>query len=175
MVITGCHTYYSFISWNPGHRKNVIGRKDCHFLSETGSHAVRGDHGPWSPCLYFTGTKSVDVGLHAVIFVPGTEPRPLSCSLWAVPTFILTSFLLLGSRTVSSWEETPQVPRLPPPVHKTKVPIAMASSLFKAHELPSSHLQGSGLSTGSPERGKQDRVCQEKKRKCLRPFPSDHS
>lgn len=40
-----------------------------------------------------------------------------------------------GSRTVSSWEETPQVPRLPPPVHKTKVPIAMASSLFKAHEL----------------------------------------
>ncbi|KAK7827525.1 hypothetical protein U0070_026731 [Myodes glareolus] len=58
-----------------------------------------------------------------------------------------------GSRTVSSWEEAPQVPRLPPPVHKTKVPIAMASSLFRAHELPSSHLQGSGLSTGSPERG----------------------
>ncbi|XP_041521748.1 centrobin isoform X7 [Microtus oregoni] len=58
-----------------------------------------------------------------------------------------------GSRTISSWEEAPQVPRLPPPVHKTKVPIAMASSLFRAHELPSSHLQGSGLSTGSPERG----------------------
>ncbi|KAM7333640.1 hypothetical protein ACRRTK_006960 [Alexandromys fortis] len=58
-----------------------------------------------------------------------------------------------GSRTVSSWEEAPQVPRLPPPVHKTKVPIAMASSLFRAHELPSSHLQGSGLSSGSPERG----------------------
>lgn len=58
-----------------------------------------------------------------------------------------------GSRTVSSWEEAPQVPRLPPPVHKTKVPIAMASGLFRAHELPSSHLQGSGLSTGSPERG----------------------
>lgn len=61
-----------------------------------------------------------------------------------------------GSRTVSSWEEAPQVPRLPPPVHKTKVPIAMASSLFRAHELPSSHLQGSGLSTGSPERGTED-------------------
>ncbi|XP_038183799.1 centrobin isoform X5 [Arvicola amphibius] len=58
-----------------------------------------------------------------------------------------------GSRTVSSWEEAPQVPRLPPPVHKTKVPIAMASSLFRAHELPSPHSQGSGLNTGSPERG----------------------
>ncbi|XP_028725263.1 centrobin isoform X2 [Peromyscus leucopus] len=58
-----------------------------------------------------------------------------------------------GSRAVSSWEEVPQVPRLPPPVHKTKVPLAMASSLFRVHELPSSHLQGSGLSTGSPERG----------------------
>ncbi|XP_034363243.1 centrobin isoform X2 [Arvicanthis niloticus] len=58
-----------------------------------------------------------------------------------------------GSRAVSSWEEAPQVPRLPPPVHKTKVPLAMASSLFRVHELPSSNLQGSGLSTGSPERG----------------------
>ncbi|XP_051036250.1 centrobin isoform X2 [Phodopus roborovskii] len=58
-----------------------------------------------------------------------------------------------GPRTVSSWEEAPQVPRLPPPVHKTKVPLAMASSLFRAHEFPSSHLQVSGLSTGSPERG----------------------
>uniref|UniRef100_A0A8C6W3H8 Centrobin, centrosomal BRCA2 interacting protein n=1 Tax=Nannospalax galili TaxID=1026970 RepID=A0A8C6W3H8_NANGA len=57
-----------------------------------------------------------------------------------------------GSQTVPSWEEAPQVPRLPPPVHKTKVPLAMASSLFRAHELPSSHYQGSGLSTGSPER-----------------------
>lgn len=153
----------------------MIGRKDCHFLSETGSHAVRGDWGPRSPCLYFPGTESVNVGFHAVIFVLGTEPRPLSCFLWAVPTFIRTSVLLLGSRTVSSWEEAPQVPRLPPPVHKTKVPIAMASSLFRAHELPSSHLQGSGLSSGSPERGKQARVCQEKERKCWRPFPSDHS
>ncbi|KAL1778902.1 centrobin isoform X1 [Sigmodon hispidus] len=58
-----------------------------------------------------------------------------------------------GSRVVPSWEEAPQVPRLPPPVHKTKVPLAMASSLFRVHELPSAHLQGSGLSTGSPERG----------------------
>ncbi|GAB1296284.1 Centrobin [Apodemus speciosus] len=58
-----------------------------------------------------------------------------------------------GSRAVSSWEEAPQVPRLPPPVHKTKVPLAMASSLFRAHELPSANLQGSGLSPGSPERG----------------------
>ncbi|XP_005067619.1 centrobin isoform X2 [Mesocricetus auratus] len=58
-----------------------------------------------------------------------------------------------GSRTASSWEEAAQVPRLPPAVHKTKVPLAMASSLFRAHELPSTHLQGSGLSTGSPERG----------------------
>lgn len=58
-----------------------------------------------------------------------------------------------GSRAVSSWEEAPQVPRLPPPVHKTKVPLAMASSLFRVHELPSSNLQGSGVSTGSPEKG----------------------
>ncbi|XP_038941903.1 centrobin isoform X1 [Rattus norvegicus] len=57
-----------------------------------------------------------------------------------------------GSRAVSSWEEAPQVPRLPPPVHKTKVPLAMASSLFRVHELPSSNLQGSGVSTGSPEK-----------------------
>uniref|UniRef100_A0A8C5LFH9 Centrobin, centrosomal BRCA2 interacting protein n=1 Tax=Jaculus jaculus TaxID=51337 RepID=A0A8C5LFH9_JACJA len=46
-----------------------------------------------------------------------------------------------GPRTVPSWEETPQIPRLPPPVHKTKVPLAMASSLFRVHELPSSHSQ----------------------------------
>ncbi|XP_012511198.1 PREDICTED: centrobin isoform X3 [Propithecus coquereli] len=58
-----------------------------------------------------------------------------------------------GPLTVPSWEECPQVPRLPPPVHKTKVPLAMASSLFRVHELPSSHLQGSGPSSGSPERG----------------------
>ncbi|XP_045442509.1 centrobin isoform X5 [Pipistrellus kuhlii] len=55
--------------------------------------------------------------------------------------------------TVPSWEEAPHVPRLPPPVHKTKVPLAMASSLFRAHELPSTHLQSSGPSSGSPERG----------------------
>lgn len=44
------------------------------------------------------------------------------------------------------------MPRLPPPVHKTKVPLAMASSLFRVHGLPSTNLQGSGLSTGSPEK-----------------------
>ncbi|KAL0596918.1 Centrobin [Plecturocebus cupreus] len=59
-----------------------------------------------------------------------------------------------GPLTVPSWGEAPQVPRLPPPVHKTKVPLAMASSsLFRVHELPSSHSQGSGPSSGSPERG----------------------
>ncbi|XP_008060549.1 centrobin [Carlito syrichta] len=58
-----------------------------------------------------------------------------------------------GPLAVPSWEEAPQVPRLPPPVHKTKVPLAMASSLFRVHELPSSHSQGSGRSGGSPERG----------------------
>ncbi|XP_016077976.1 PREDICTED: centrobin isoform X1 [Miniopterus natalensis] len=56
--------------------------------------------------------------------------------------------------TVPSWEEAPQVPRLPPPVHKTKVPLAMASNLFRVHELPSTHLQSSGPSSGSPERGR---------------------
>ncbi|XP_015418069.1 PREDICTED: centrobin isoform X2 [Myotis davidii] len=55
--------------------------------------------------------------------------------------------------TVPSWEEAPHVPRLPPPVHKTKVPLAMASNLFRVHELPSAHLQSSGPSSGSPERG----------------------
>nr|XP_055160979.1 centrobin isoform X4 [Nyctereutes procyonoides] len=54
---------------------------------------------------------------------------------------------------VPSWEEAPPVPHLPPPVHKTKVPLAMASSLFRGHELPSSHSQSSGPSGGSPERG----------------------
>ncbi|KAM5149561.1 centrobin isoform 4-T4 [Callospermophilus lateralis] len=58
-----------------------------------------------------------------------------------------------GPPTVPSWEEAPQVPRLPPPVHKTKVPLATASSLFRVQELPSSHSQGNGPSTGSPERG----------------------
>lgn len=65
----------------------------------------------------------------------------------------LISFLLLVPLTVPSWEEAPHVPRLPPPVHKTKVPLAMASNLFRAHELPSTHLQSSGPSSGSPERG----------------------
>lgn len=74
------------------------------------------------------------------------------------------SFLLLGPRTVPSWEEASQVPRLPPPVHKTKVPLAMASSLFQVHELPSSYPQGSGPSTGSPEKGKQAMVYQERER-----------
>ncbi|XP_014645020.1 PREDICTED: centrobin [Ceratotherium simum simum] len=58
-----------------------------------------------------------------------------------------------GPLTVPSWEEAPQVPRLPPPVHKTKVPLAMASSLFRVHELPSTHSQSTGPSGGSPERG----------------------
>ncbi|XP_002748010.3 centrobin isoform X1 [Callithrix jacchus] len=58
-----------------------------------------------------------------------------------------------GPLTIPSWGEAPQVPRLPPPVHKTKVPLAMASSLFRVHELPSSHSQGNGPSSGSPERG----------------------
>nr|XP_012312947.1 centrobin isoform X1 [Aotus nancymaae]XP_012312948.1 centrobin isoform X1 [Aotus nancymaae] len=58
-----------------------------------------------------------------------------------------------GPLTIPSWGEAPQVPRLPPPVHKTKVPLAMASSLFRVHELPFSHSQGSGPSSGSSERG----------------------
>ncbi|XP_004857523.1 centrobin isoform X4 [Heterocephalus glaber] len=58
-----------------------------------------------------------------------------------------------GPQTVPSWEEASQVPRLPPPVHKTKVPLAMASSCFRVHEVPSSYSQGSGPSTGSPEKG----------------------
>lgn len=74
------------------------------------------------------------------------------------------SFLLLGPLTGQSWEEAPQVSRLPPPVHKTKVPLAMASSLFRVHELPSTHSQSSVPSSGSPERGKQVMVYQEIKR-----------
>ncbi|KAB0401799.1 hypothetical protein E2I00_020014, partial [Balaenoptera physalus] len=58
-----------------------------------------------------------------------------------------------GPLTAASWEEAPQAPRLPPPVHKTKVPLAMAPSLFRVHELPSAHSQSSGPSVGSPERG----------------------
>lgn len=67
------------------------------------------------------------------------------------PTDLLPS--KSGARTVPAWEDAPQVPRLPPPVHKTKVPLTMASSLFRAHEPPSSQSQGSGPSSGSPERG----------------------
>ncbi|KAM5306293.1 centrobin isoform 2-T4 [Glossophaga mutica] len=59
-----------------------------------------------------------------------------------------------GPLPVPSWEEAPQVPHLPPPVHKTKVPLAMASNLFRVHELPSTHLRSSGPSSGSPERGR---------------------
>ncbi|KAG8507125.1 Centrobin, partial [Galemys pyrenaicus] len=58
-----------------------------------------------------------------------------------------------GPLTVPSWEEAPLVPRLPPPVHKTKVPLAMASSLFRVHELSSTHSQGTAPRGGSPERG----------------------
>ncbi|KAM6163441.1 centrobin [Rhynchocyon petersi] len=58
-----------------------------------------------------------------------------------------------GPLTGPSWEEAPQVPRLPPPVHKTKVPLAMASSLFRVPELPSTHSHDSGPSGGSHERG----------------------
>ncbi|XP_063512353.1 centrobin isoform X7 [Pongo pygmaeus] len=68
-----------------------------------------------------------------------------------------------GPLTVPSWEEAPQVPRIPPPVHKTKVPLAMASSLFRVHELPLSHSQGSGPSSGSAERGEHVLVYQGKK------------
>lgn len=65
-----------------------------------------------------------------------------------------TSFLLPGLLAGPSWEEAaPHVPHLPPPVHKTKVPLAMASSLFRVHEPPSSHSQSSGPGGGSPERG----------------------
>ncbi|XP_036751883.2 centrobin isoform X4 [Manis pentadactyla] len=58
-----------------------------------------------------------------------------------------------GPLTIPSWEEASRVPRLPPPVHKTKVPLAMASSLFRVHELPSTQSQSSGPGNGSPERG----------------------
>ncbi|XP_066220906.1 centrobin isoform X2 [Saccopteryx leptura] len=58
-----------------------------------------------------------------------------------------------GPLTVPSWEEAPQVSRLPPPVHKTKVPLAVASNLLRAHELSSAHLQSRGPSSGVPERG----------------------
>ncbi|XP_047563707.1 centrobin isoform X3 [Lutra lutra] len=58
-----------------------------------------------------------------------------------------------GPLAVPSWEEAPRVPHLPPPVHKTKVPLAMASSLFRAHELPSSQSQSSGPSGSSPDTG----------------------
>lgn len=63
-----------------------------------------------------------------------------------------------GPMTIPSWEEAPLVPRLPPPVHKTKVPLAMASSLFRVHELPSTHSQGTAPRGGSPERGGDGRT-----------------
>lgn len=74
------------------------------------------------------------------------------------------SFSLPGPLTLPSWEETSQVPRLPPPVHKTKVPFAMASSLFRAHELPSTRSQGNGPGGGSPEKGKLLMVYREREK-----------
>ncbi|XP_006899208.1 PREDICTED: centrobin isoform X2 [Elephantulus edwardii] len=58
-----------------------------------------------------------------------------------------------GPLPVPSWEEAPPVPRLPPPVHKTKVPLAVVSSLFRVPEFPPTHSQSSDPSGGSPEGG----------------------
>ncbi|KAK2507501.1 hypothetical protein MC885_008700 [Smutsia gigantea] len=57
-----------------------------------------------------------------------------------------------GPLPIPSWEEASRVPCLPPPVHKTKVPLAMASSFFRVHELPPTQSQSSGPRDGSPER-----------------------
>lgn len=76
----------------------------------------------------------------------------ISLSLAPLPDCRISSFLL-GPLAVPSWEDAPRMPHLPPPVHKTKVPLAMASSLFRAHELPSSQSQSSGPSGNSPDTG----------------------
>ncbi|XP_074081643.1 centrobin isoform X2 [Macrotis lagotis] len=81
------------------------------------------------------------------------EPVPQSC---VSPTIDLLP-PKPGPLMVSPWEEAPPLPRPPPPVHKTKVPLAKASSLFRVPELPPTPPQNYSQEGCSPESGGEGR------------------
>ncbi|XP_051851713.1 centrobin isoform X3 [Antechinus flavipes] len=62
-----------------------------------------------------------------------------------------------GTLTVPPWEEAPPLPRPPPPVHKTKVPLAKASCLFRIPEPSPTPPQSYSHESCSPERGGEGR------------------
>ncbi|XP_068960195.1 centrobin isoform X2 [Petaurus breviceps papuanus] len=81
------------------------------------------------------------------------EPVPQSC---VSPTIDLLP-PKPGPLTVPPWEEAPPLPRPPPPVHKTKVPLAKASCLFRVPEPPPTPPQSCSHESCSPERGGEGR------------------
>ncbi|XP_044528024.1 centrobin [Gracilinanus agilis] len=81
------------------------------------------------------------------------EPMPQSC---VSPTMDLLP-PKPGPLMVPPWEEAPPLPRPPPPVHKTKVPLAKASCLFRVPEPPPTSPQSYSHGGCSPERGGEGR------------------
>ncbi|XP_031821323.1 centrobin isoform X3 [Sarcophilus harrisii] len=81
------------------------------------------------------------------------EPVPQSC---VSPTIDLLP-RKPGTLTVPPWEEAPPLPRPPPPVHKTKVPLAKASCLFRISEPSPTPPQSCSHESCSPERGGEGR------------------
>uniref|UniRef100_A0A5F8H2C3 Centrobin, centriole duplication and spindle assembly protein n=1 Tax=Monodelphis domestica TaxID=13616 RepID=A0A5F8H2C3_MONDO len=81
------------------------------------------------------------------------EPMPQSC--------VSSTMDLLppkpGPLMVPPWEEAPPLPQPPPPVHKTKVPLAKASCLFRVPEPPPTSPQSYSHGGCSPERGGERR------------------
>uniref|UniRef100_A0A6I8PFL1 Centrobin, centriole duplication and spindle assembly protein n=1 Tax=Ornithorhynchus anatinus TaxID=9258 RepID=A0A6I8PFL1_ORNAN len=99
---------------------------------------------------------------------PDPTPDPLRClstQLTASPAFrsktpAPPSDLSRYPLRSLQWEDARPVPRPPPPVHKTKVPLAKTTSLFRGPEAPRSPTQGrggrggrTGDPPGSPEKG----------------------
>nr|XP_020822153.1 centrobin isoform X4 [Phascolarctos cinereus] len=81
------------------------------------------------------------------------EPVPQSC---VNPTIDLLP-PKPGPLMVPPWEEAPPLPQPPPPVHKTKVPLAKASCLFRVCEPPATPPQSCSHEGRSPERGGEGR------------------
>ncbi|XP_072497255.1 centrobin isoform X2 [Notamacropus eugenii] len=82
------------------------------------------------------------------------EPVPQSCVSPTIDMLPPKS----GPLTVPPWEEAPSLPRPPPPVHKTKVPLAKASCLFRVPEPPPTPPQSCSHEGCSPDRGGEGRL-----------------
>ncbi|XP_056673531.1 centrobin isoform X10 [Monodelphis domestica] len=111
--------------------------------------------------------------LHQTMLLPATkEPNPsslLGSSATFSPQFLepmpqscVSSTMDLlppkpGPLMVPPWEEAPPLPQPPPPVHKTKVPLAKASCLFRVPEPPPTSPQSYSHGGCSPERGGERR------------------